>query len=323
LTVSRTRTAAPAPAGGLATTIFQHRTQVDWGAACIAWEREGKRGYQFEDGHVRVFNAAYDHLLEAIDVPRERADSLMAMAGRASAPPTAAVVAGASLSITLDQQFAYLRATYPDGFSGQSWRCERRRHAVRNLKRHRDPAIARAREQLARPQLDAWIAGGRALQGVTALRDLLDSTDLVGSAALKHLGQVDLFGAVRLLTALRDLLWGELPFGRRFEPWVAALGRGDRTAGWAMATAPLALVHPADHVCVTPVAFRAQAAWLAPELQLGSEPQTALYERALRMVAHIHAAAIARGLAPADLLDVHDFIGLSLGPRARAVIATS
>lgn len=306
-----------------ATTIFQHRTQPAWGAACIAWEREGKRGYQFEDGQVRIFNATYGHLMEEIDVPRERADSLLAMAGRASATSSAIAVVGTGKRITLGQQFAYLQETYPDGFTGQSWRHERRSHPVRNLKRHRDPTIERAREQLALPRLDAWIADGRTLQGVAALRDLLDSTDLVAASAVKFLTEADPFGAVRLITALRDLLWGEAPFGRRFEPWVAALGRGDRAVGWALATAPLALVHPTEHVCVTLVGFRAQAAWLAPELQLGNQARAALYERALRMAHHVRDEAIARGLAPADLLDIHDFIVLSLSPRARAQIAAA
>ncbi len=305
-----------------ATTIFQHRTQSAWGAACIAWEREGKRGFQFEDGHVRVFTAAYGHLMEAIDVSRERAASLLALAGRsAAATPPPKVIAGAAIPVTPDQQLDYLLATFPGGFAGEAWRREHRSHPVRNLKRHRDPAIARAREQLARPQLDGWIDSGRTLQGLAALRDLLESTDLVGASAVKQIGEVDPFTARLAITTLRDLLWTELPFGQRFEPWVAALSRSGRAASWALATAPLALVHPDQHVCVAPPSFQAQANWLAPELQLGTAAQAPLYERALRMAERIRTLATERGAAPADLLDIHDFIACSLAPRARAQMA--
>jgi hypothetical protein len=319
--VSRTKLAVPVPAVAPESIIFQHRTQSGWGAACIAWEREGKRGFQFEDGHIRVFNAAYGHLMEAIDVSRERADSLLALAGRAAAPPAAAVAAGVREPITLDQQLAYLRTSYPDGFAGEAWTREHRTHPTRNAKRHRDPAIVRARVQLAQSTIEGWITSGRALHGVATLRDLLDSTDLVGPAAIKLLAGGDPFTATRMVAALRDLLWSELPIGRRFEQWVTALTSGGRAASWALATAPLALVHPDQQVCVNQASFQAQAAWLAPELQLGSLPQAPVYERALRMAVGIRELAGERGMPPADLLDIHDFIALTLGGRARAQIA--
>src|SRR5687768_17001150 len=141
--MTRTRPAVPALPAVPATTIFQHRTQSAWGAACIAWEREGKRGYQFEDGHVRVFTAAYGHLMEAIDVSRERATSLLALAGRtAAASAPVKVAAGAGVPVTPAQQLDFLMATFPGGFAGEAWRREHRSHPVHNLKRHRDPAIA-------------------------------------------------------------------------------------------------------------------------------------------------------------------------------------
>src|SRR5688572_12808538 len=47
-------------------SLFQHASRPEWGGALIAWERDGKRGYQFEDGQLRIFTTGHYYLLEPI-----------------------------------------------------------------------------------------------------------------------------------------------------------------------------------------------------------------------------------------------------------------
>ena len=37
--------------------LYRHSKRKQWGFAVLAWEKEGKRGYQFEDGELRVWDA--------------------------------------------------------------------------------------------------------------------------------------------------------------------------------------------------------------------------------------------------------------------------
>jgi hypothetical protein len=86
---------------------------------------------------------------------------------------------------------------------------------------------------------------------------------------------------------------------------------------WQLATAVPALVHPNEHFCVAPNVLTYQARWLAPTLKLSKTPGGQLYVRLLAMASMLIDELNGMGIEPRDLLDVHDFVALTLRPAAR------
>ena len=294
--------------------VYRHNTKPEWGGAVIAWEREGKRGYQFEDGQLRVFTSGHYHLLDVIDVSRDRVRSLLAIVDRTS-PGTASAAARAD-GPSLDEQIDQFLQSHEGGFAGEKWRTERRRRpAGRPLKRHRDPAIEAAQQELAREKLTRYLEEGREVDGLRALVSVLTGTDLVTASQLQQLAAVPSNASRILVAELRELLYGDGPATVRLARWVKALTQATRrTPVWPMATAPLALVYPREHICVQRATFAAQAVSMAPQLQLGPTPSASHYGRLLAMCERVRDALTERGHPPADLFDVSDFLGVSHRP---------
>lgn len=148
---------------------------------------------------------------------------------------------------------------------------------------------------------------------------MLRATDLVSSTQLALLRSVPEPRRAAVAGALHALLWGEGGFELRFERAVSTITTATgRTPAWPLVTAMLALVHPADHVHVSPLSMRRQAVYMAPRLGIGATPDSRTYLRTLEMVHRIAEALAAARLAPADLWDVHDFITDTLTPSAIA-----
>lgn len=305
--------------------LFSHRVRPDWGLALMAWERDGKRGYQFEDGKLRVFKNGYYHYLQLVDRPRDETDrviaSLTTKLGRRKA---ARRIGGAgSVSISPAMQVALFRDLYPKGFQGTKWSREKRGiDAKRALKRHRAPVLAEARELLSIERLDAWLREGRATEAVAALAGLLESTNLVTKREVTAFGRAAGPVAERLIRRLRELLDGEDPLELRFERYLSALGRAIRkTPSWKLATALPALARPREHFCVKSSVIPYQAAWMAPSLEVTKQPSGRIYRRLCEMAQNLAAKLeTEHQLAARDLLDVHDFIWVTLRPKAREQI---
>lgn len=72
------------------------------------------------------------------------------------------------------------------------------------------------------------------------------------------------------------------PWTKPSWPWCdllrEVLGELGSCATWSLATAPLALVQPDEHVSVRPTSFTVQAQVLAPQLAYTKQPSVALYE---------------------------------------------
>ena len=298
--------------------VYRHTGKPEWGGAVIAWEREGKRGLQFEDGQLRVFGEGHYHLLEVVDVSTDRVSKLLTLVGRDEPSSGRAKVGDAP---TLDEQIELFHQQYPGGFAAAPWRDRHRASPGRSLKRHREPVIELARAQLSRERLVGWIEE-RSPAGLRALCDVLASTDLVAAAHVKQLGALLPNAAQLILTALMELLHGEGNELVRLEQWIQALGRAlARPPSWALATAPLALFRPQDHICVERGSFAVQAASMSPQLRLDQTPNASQYVRALSMARRIGAVLEDRGSPPTDLLDVHDFMVCTLAAGAREEIA--
>lgn len=303
-------------------TAFQHAAKPEWGAAVIAWERDGKRGYQFEDGQLRVFTSGYYDRLDPIAVSSERLISLKSLVGAAFLDSASAPARPLDRP-TLEEQIEYFLRAYPGGFAGDKWRTERRTGSGRALKRHRDPAIAFAREELTADRLAACLDQHREREAVLALIEVVGRTDLVPAPHLDRLAALAHERARALVRSLIELLFGQAAIQLRIVPWVQALTHGvGRTPTWGMVTAPLGLIHPDQHVCVQRTSFLAQAASVAPRLKVGVSPSGSEYPP-LRDMAQGVRERLEVAASPGDLLDVGDFISFTLSAAARKDVAAA
>lgn len=302
------------------TAIFQHVKRAEWGLAIIAWERPTKRAYQFEDGQLRVFKSGFYGLLKQVEQPSERAEAIVAELRRKAGLSQArreqadsAARTGKRL-MTLTDQIELFRHEYPGAFAGNEWQYTiRGADARRRLKGHRNPAILAAQESLAASALDGLIAEDKAGEIVEGLVKALRKTTLVRPAEVEALAQLGPAGQQRYAVALRELLHGDAQFALRFERFVAAC---PSDASWSLVTAPLALYDPTNHICVRPSTFRAQARWMAPRLTISKRPGARLYMRLVEMSQRVAKQLGDEGVAPEDLMDVHDFMRITMRPSA-------
>ena len=315
---SGSRRLASRPMRNLSTqSIFGHAARLDWGAAVVAWERDGKRGYQFEDGRMRVFAADYYHLLERIDVSADRVRTLLSLLGLEAPTEAASLPAGAFEAPSLDEQIEYFLTSYPGGFTGDKWRGDHRGGTDRVLKRHRDPAVALARKELTVVHLTSCLDRRREDVAMQTLASVLGATDLVPAAHVQRLPELPPNRARAVLIGLYELLFGRTSLEVRVVQWVQALTRGTaRKPTWGLATAPLALLAPDQHVCVNRASFLAQATSMAPRLRVTATPTGTDYGPLLAMSKSVRDRLEAVSSSPADLLDVHDFMVFTLRPDA-------
>jgi hypothetical protein len=301
----------------LKTTLYKHIKREKWGLAVLAWEGEGKRGYQFEDGVLRVFKDGYFHLMREVDRPADETERVMVRLNRALGRREASKSRKSDTLISFDDQITILRRQFPGGFAGEKWQQKMRGvDAGQQLKRHREPALRLARELLSEQSLTASIARQDFDGVLEALLRVLRNTNLVRPAQLNPLERLPRHRVEQVALALRELLHGEGALRDRMGRWISALG----SPSWELATAPAALVDPERHICVRPKGFRDQAQWMAPRLEHSKEPTAEVYLRYQAMAGAVLAKLQEEGLHPRDMLDVHDFIWTTLRPAARKLL---
>lgn len=303
------------------TTLYTHSTRPQWGLAILAWEGRDKRRYQFQDGKLRTFKKGYYELMEPVDEldadARSTVRDLKTMLGAARhrfvEDMHVPAETGQAATVTLDQQIAYFQTLYPEGFADPKYLADVRGEGdARRKKRHRDAAVAEAREKLDRSALETPGAIGR-------LIEVLGNTDLVPPKDVKMLEDVPDGKEPLLRDALRDLLWGDEAdsYGPRFRRWVDALTEATgKRPSWQLATAPSALVHPEEHVCVRPTALRMQAKTVAPDLRYRAKPHAKLYEQFLSVASIVKTRLEQRSLPPRDMIDVYELVWLTLRRKA-------
>lgn len=304
-----------------APALYRHAKRPEWGLAIVAWERPEKRAYQFQDGQLRVFKDGFYQFLEEVDLPADQSAEVLASLGRALGRSEKSRASGTkkpAVLIPLSAQIDYFREQYPAGFEDEAWLSGKRGgEAKRRLKRHRDPALAQAREVLDVAVLDEMMAKGEHEQIVDALLGLLTKTDLVSAAKLKPLKELAAERKKPAVEALRDMLYGDgsiVPRLTRFNSWLTK-------GSWELVTAPLALAHPDEHVCVHQNVFKQQAQWMAPRMMHSTKPDGPGYERYLAMASSITDKLKAEGMPPKDFFDVYDFCYETLRPAVRAALA--
>ena len=298
--------------------LYRHTLRPEWGLAAFHHCAEDKRAFQFEDGKIRVFKTDYLHHLLPVDAPTERSARTLERLGAACHErTTAAAPAAGPKSLPVAAQVLLFSKLYPEGFVGAKWRKAKRGfNAKRRLKRHRNASVTEAQSALSYSALAAALASGGTKEAVDRLREMLRASDLVTPKEADSLN-VKAEDAEHLITALHGLLYGEnLPFAVRFERWVTALARPLRkTPSWSLATAPLTIIRPSEHVCVRGPMFARQAQWMAPRLASERQVSGRLYERWLAMANAVANELRLAGLAPRDLLDVYDFMAETMTPK--------
>ncbi|MCA9713674.1 MAG: hypothetical protein KC468_03155 [Myxococcales bacterium] len=295
-------------------SVYRHRKRPSWGLAALLWEHEGKRGYQFEDGRVRVFADGYFDLMEPVQAPKDpaAARTVRRLAARRKAGETSRK---RPMPRVADQIGLFMQQ-FPEGFTGEAWLREvRGKDARRVLKRHRDPAVTLAAEQLARGALAEAIEFERWGEVRDRAVAVLRTTDLVRRRDVEHLAALAPTRA--LAWAIYNLLHGDQDHARSVDAFARELERQRLKPSWPLVTALPALRFPMRHVCVRPSAFREQLRMVKPSLKPASAPTGRDYLGYLEATTIISQELEANGRTPRDLLDVAHFIWITLRRAAR------
>lgn len=289
------------------TGLYRHVKRPEWGVAIMAWEKNGRRAYQFEDGRLRRFKEGYYSLMQPAGQVEESealvADLQAAIEAKRGSP-------GKKLDpvAPFDDQIELFKHLYPEGFKDEKWIVDHRTDG-RALKRHREPASRDTQEQLSKARCDELIADGRHDDLVEAALEILAGTDLVALRDVKTLRAMEEDERKEYAEILRDLLHGEADYGQRFKRYVEFLEEvlGGRPS-WRLATALQALMFPDYHVCVRRSAFIRQAASIAPKAKYTKKPRRRSYANFRRVATAVQTRLEAADHEPRDLLDVYDFI---------------
>jgi hypothetical protein len=302
----------------LVPSIFAHAARQDWGVGVLAWEDGGKRGYLFADGEERTLASAFYDLMGRVEQPSPEQEATSArlqrmLVGRGHARHVATQAQGP----TFHDQIARLRETYPNGLQDSKWVEEVRGEGAQSrLLRHREALIMEAREQFSAANLDALISNQHYAQVCELIASVLSHSDLVPKVQLKQPKAANNEQQRDLALAARELLYGKGPYEKRFDRFVAALAA--HTGGpayWEIATALSAVVCPKDHMCVQPALIRKQLKTIcSPGAAPAAKPSGAEYNRVLAVARVVTKKLGEQGEVPRDLLDVLDFMCLSLKP---------
>lgn len=307
--------------------LMRHTRRSTWGRAILLWEREHKRGYQFEDGEVRIFAEGYYDLMQ----PAARPDPVARQQLREHAiangelevgDPASRKSARAVPVPNLEDQVVVFDQEFSGGFFGADWTHDKRaRPTGRALKRHRDPALEYAKKELDEAVLRDLVAQGRPHEIMQRIVDVSSRTDLVTKkqiAIFENLNVADVELANAWIAFLHDHREGELATMARLR---RALARHDvRKITWPALTAARALLHPADHAWVHPTSLRKQAKHVMPTVKISATPSATEYGRILELTMFVRQHLTNVGFAPRDLFDVTDFVRATLAAKQKEAL---
>ena len=305
--------------------VFEHQKRREWGLGILAWEKSNRRGYVFENGHVRVLAEPFYALMREVDRPLDEVRALYKClkpeldAARAEHGSEARTPRDTAVSMSFDDQVRVFRSEFPGGFNDARWlEKQRGREATKRLATHRDAALVEAQEQLGARSLKARVAAHEYPAVHREILAVLKRTDLVPATELAAFDNGDPERQRTLVLAVLELLHGKGDFGTRLSRFLSAFQDAvGQPAGWHLATALPALVDPAEHVCIRPSVFRAQAKWMAPRLTIPKSPTAASYLRCQAMAKLISNKLVDSETPPRDMMDVHDFIRVTARPEAK------
>ncbi len=296
-------------------SIFDHTLRKEWGVGILAWEDGGKRGYLFEDGEERTLASGFHQLMRKVEKPSaEQIEAFEHLRRKLAAREQAQPSAG-GIGPKFRDQLVTLHATYAAGLLDPKWVADiRGEGAEQRLPGHRAPMILEAQERFSKTALDALVNSHSYGQLWEQVTTLLSQTDLVPASQLKKPRPADQEQQRGLAFAVRELLHGTGAYEQRFDRYLAGLAALGEPPRWEIATALSALVHPAQHICVHPVAFRRQLEATGSRATSPARPTAAAYTRMLGVARFVSSKLTEQGQPPRDLLDVYDFVRVTLAP---------
>ena len=138
----------------------------------------------------------------------------------------------------------------------------------------------------------------------------------------RHLEAIDEEGAEELVDALRAMLYGHLGVADRTEQLVDVLTRTTgKPPSWCLTTTLPALTDPQRFAYIRRTTIVEQAKALAPGLRVATSADGQQYEVMLSMMASARDRLTAAELSPRDMLDVYDFMYITLAPSAKQRLA--
>ncbi|HXK18390.1 MAG TPA: hypothetical protein VNG33_11335 [Polyangiaceae bacterium] len=289
-------------------SLFSHKKRADWGVGVLSGEEDGKRRYLFEDGEERIMGAGGIQLMFKVEAPDRDQQAtcarLLALLAKREGRSESNEAAGASAVI---KQLERLHKKYPSGFSGKEWRSDEKNMHARQTRTTSAPKVQaelspKNFEKLERAQRYEEIWG--------QVVRLLGESGLV-QGPLKSPSNAE---QQRLLAEkTRELLHGSDTYEARFDRFIAAYESALREPpSWQVATALPALMSPVNHVYVEPTSFRKQLKALSRYSAFAARPNGPAYTRCLGMAQALANMLAARGEVPRDLLDVHDFVRVTV-----------
>lgn len=302
--------------------LYRHVKKPEWGLAVLTAVEETRKRFLFEDGQQRAIAHEYTHLMEPVQDAQNGMARLAQLTEERDLEAARARRAMASGNAdkklrTLPEQIEILVHKYED-FNTEKWQSAYRVREKRRLKRHRDPAIADAKEKLSPEVLSAAVEQGRHEEVFQDFVDLLEKTDLVSAkkdvVKLRAMSPDEKSRVIEAFTRWVCDFEGAENSLDGFDPWVDSLGEA---ASWGLATAPAALLFPIQLIPVNMNAFKKQAQWMAPNLRATKHPTARCYASLLSMAHTIFRRLLQSELNPQDMLDVHDFVVETLKPSAK------
>lgn len=298
--------------------LYFHMTRKQWGLALLAWDHGDKRGYQFEDGKLRVFKQGYFDLLEEAEAPPKGVFETLRRRLGWKAQEKPKKPNRSTESFPFEQQLVLFQDIYPKGFQGSKWAREKRGiDTTRCLQRHRDLAHVQARKDLSRAQLNKLIEEEDYTKIIRRMLKIGNGTDLISKSTLRPLEELLDRESQELGERLFELIHGDEELAIRFERFVDSLAElTGKSPAWQLATVFLALVLPKDHICVKPQTMRTQAAFLGRQQTISAMPNAPMYERLRAMTHDVYRRLEEAGYHPRDFLDVYDFMETTLSRKA-------
>ena len=305
--------------------LYMHKKKPEWGLALFVWKSGHKIVYQFEDGVFRKFRAEFAEMFEAQDLPDEQHEAAVkmlieALGDRLPGEVTGGVSATAAVGSSefLGAQIALFRENFPKGFGSDEWQQAYRGADYPRVKKHVDPLISDAHEQLSKEECDRLIAANESATIWTRAMDILKQGDLVTPAKLKKFASVDLEAAGKLGAALRDRLYSDEGERGRFlnfqRAGFAALGE---ELSWGVVTAIPALFAPNADIVVRPTSAKEFLKQLELEADVPKIPQYPWYRRLRELHNEVRERLDAEGFSVEDLMDVHLFLKVTLARASR------
>ena len=291
--------------------LYRHSKRPEWGMAILAWEKETRRAYQFEDGTLRKIKKGYYDLLDPVEDYDGPADAVRSNL-RAAIRSHKGTIDQEILEpvCAFKEQIWLFEKMYPKGFQDPKWIEDHRGEPDKaSLKRHREGSKTAMQEALDPSRAKQLISGGNHAELTESVLDVLAGTDLVPISHVKTLREMDEDQVKEYAEAVYHLAHGEGEFDSHFKEYLAMLERvlGSKPS-WRVATCILALMYPQEHISVRRSAFIRQAGSIAPTGKYTRKPKLASYKSYRQVAFGVRKRVEAAGHEARDLLDIHDFI---------------